>query len=1237
LSLEACMAIAYHRGIATSNFKARFPKLRGSMLAVGAGASEVEPLLHNLKGGRVVMACINSPSSITASGDEDAIIELQGRVERKLLFNRKLRVDMAYHSHHMELMANDYLASLQDIEPRSSSGPRYFSSVTGVEVDGPHLHASYWVDNLTSTVQFTQALHNMCLSINEGSSPQYENNILIELGPHSALEGPIKQTLNGSSSLMSKIKYASTLVRNKDAVETMQQLGAVLCTEGLHLNFAAVNFPRSKDTTTGILTDLPRYPWQHTTRHWHESRIADNHRFVRQWPRNDILGALADDSNDLEPRWRNIIRLEDMPWLRDHQIQSKIVFPMAGYVTMAMEASFQRAMARNIKFNKFEFREISANRALIIEESTEIETMITLRPYNEGTKRSTDSWDEFRIFAWTSSNGWVEHCRGMVGVQKEKPINAVDGQRQIDAERQLIKSQAAIINEICTEVVNIDKLAANLLNLGVHYGPAFQGFVGCRTGDQFAVAEVKIADTASMMPKNFEPELIMHPATLDLIIQILWPLIGAGKSGWDNLYMPSGFKRLSISSNVVKSPGSRLRVYGTSPKISPVAIKPLELNVFATEESNPDHACVILEGYTITPVYHDTTNINSASIRGLCFKMDWVHIKDNELTQPLEALDLDTAIICNDLKEDYLSSRLCHSLRNLTNRGPLVTTLSKVEPEAKVYIVLADLNSSILSNTTPELFESIKKLVEAARGIIWVVQGAYKESNMPNGNMAIGLARTIRAETELKFATLDLDPRRKIDSPDPSKHIIDVFQSVFASRSLNGECEMEFMERNGLLYIPKVVADAEMNKFIHQQVQVSEPILQPFIQKDRPLKMKIGNPGLLDTLHFINDYTLSTSLPDDFVKIEVKAIGLNFKDVMIAMGQLANEHIGMECSGIITEVGRGVSSFQAGDRVCAISEGSFASYIRCNSTSVALLEDNLSFELAATIPLIWTTAYYSLIEVGRLEKGESVLIHAAAGGVGQAAIILAQMRQADIFVTVGSLEKKSYLMKQYNIPEERIFFSRDTSFSNQIKAATRDRGVDVVLNSLAGDALLATWQCLASFGRFIEIGKRDIVGNTRLEMATFARNVTFTSVDLSVVLLERPLLMKRLLSDVFTLYRQGIVKPITPLSIFPISDVESGFRSLQSGKSLGKIAITIGEAEQVKVGIDDILSNFIMHLQTFHRLNLPKFQIRYCKLMHRILLSVAQVGLGEASLDGWLSKEQNILFSHHALREWPTT
>jgi NADPH:quinone reductase-like Zn-dependent oxidoreductase len=225
----------------------------------------------------------------------------------------------------------------------------------------------------------------------------------------------------------------------------------------------------------------------------------------------------------------------------------------------------------------------------------------------------------------------------------------------------------------------------------------------------------------------------------------------------------------------------------------------------------------------------------------------------------------------------------------------------------------------------------------------------------------------------------------------------------------------------------------------------------------------------------------------------------------------------------------------------------------------------MTFEVAATVPVVFATAYYALFDLGRLQEDERVLIHAGAGGVGQSAIMLAQMIGAEIFVTVGSVEKKQFLMAQYGIPEDHILYSRDTSFARGIKRATNGEGVDVVVNSLAGDLLRETWECLAPFGRFVEIGKADITKNTRLDMLPFEYNVSFASVDLTKVAARKPKLMRRLLDNVTQLMGKGAVKPISPVTAYRISELETAFRTLQTGKAMGKIVVVPHPEDQVKV------------------------------------------------------------------------
>jgi NADPH:quinone reductase-like Zn-dependent oxidoreductase len=253
-------------------------------------------------------------------------------------------------------------------------------------------------------------------------------------------------------------------------------------------------------------------------------------------------------------------------------------------------------------------------------------------------------------------------------------------------------------------------------------------------------------------------------------------------------------------------------------------------------------------------------------------------------------------------------------------------------------------------------------------------------------------------------------------------------------------------------------------------------------------------------------------LPDDHVEIEVRAVGLNFRDVLICMGEISDNYLGNECAGVVTKVGAAVRHLQVGDRVNAWCLGSFSTSVRNPADCVERIPDSMSFATAASLPAVYVTAYYGLIYLARLRAGESVLIHAAAGGVGQAAIQFAKMIGAEIFVTVGTMEKKGHLIAAYGIAEDHIFASRDLTFASGIMRVTGGRGVDVVLNSLAGEALKATWRCIALFGRFIEIGKKDIEANSRLDMAPFV-NVTLASVDISIILRQNRKLAAELFSE----------------------------------------------------------------------------------------------------------------------------
>lgn len=326
-NLEGAMALAYHRGQMTSLLKSSFPALKGTMIAVGTSREAVQPMLKTLPGYATV-ACVNSPSSVTVSGDVSAIDELQKILQDKQIFNRRLKIDVAYHSEHMKKVAKAYLAAIEYIQPSMSAKASFYSSVHGRLVESSEIGPAYWVANLTSPVLFPDALAKIV------SDDEIRPNLLIELGPHSAMKGPIMETLKSLGPTATKIGYTHTILRNEDAAQSvLNGAAAAAYVRGAVLNMVEVNFPKTGAVNRWFLSNLPPYPWQHGTRYWHSPRISQKH-MVRDGARNDVLGVLANYSNDLEPTWRNIIRLDEIPYLRDHKMQGLPVYPMAGFVSL---------------------------------------------------------------------------------------------------------------------------------------------------------------------------------------------------------------------------------------------------------------------------------------------------------------------------------------------------------------------------------------------------------------------------------------------------------------------------------------------------------------------------------------------------------------------------------------------------------------------------------------------------------------------------------------------------------------------------------------------------------------------------------------------------------------------------------------------------------------------------------------------------------------------------------------
>lgn len=507
------------------------------------------------------------------------------------------------------------------------------------------------------------------------------------------------------------------------------------------------------------------------------------------------------------------------------------------------------------------------------------------------------------------------------------------------------------------------------------------------------------------------------------------------------------------------------------------------------------------------------------------------------------------AVILAPSKSSTAAQNFAREIENLLNDlGFSTSTEISVSADidaSTTYVSLLELEKPLLEDLSEAEFDGVRTLMLNSERLLWVTQGAN-----PSFGLIDGFARVIRSEyASAKIQVLHLMSPGTEHGP------------ALASRILLSPTEdSEFMEIGGLLKVSRIYRNLNEDNHIRHHLLDSTRVMSLPTDPDAPaLKLAVGKPGLLNTLQFVPDEAMeSTPLGDDEVELQVMASGINFRDIMGSMGLLPVSGLGQEASGIVVRAGKlGAANLKTGDRVSTLTVGgTHATKIRCHYRVAQKIPDNLSFEEAAGIPVVHCTAYYALVKLAKLQRGQSVLIHAAVGGTGQAAVQLAKHLGLTVYATVGTDEKRQLLMKQYGIPEEHIFNSRDTSFVKGIERITNGRGVDCVLNSLSGELLRQSFGCLATFGTFIEIGLRDITDNMRLDMRPFRKSTTFSFINMVTFLQENPDAMGEILQEVFDLLSQGILKPAYPVTVYPVGKVEDAFRVMQQGKHLGKMILS---------------------------------------------------------------------------------
>ncbi|KAK8028300.1 polyketide synthase [Apiospora marii] len=565
LSFKTACAVAYFRGQAAALLSSRYVG-KGAMLALGVDLEEATDLINEHSGGAYsTIAAINSPQSVTISGDLPAIQSIQKAAGEQGLFSRRLKVDIAYHSRHMESVADCYLETIRpfcdgglaDQSARETSFPTFVSSVTGQTEDTAAGGAEYWVQNLVRPVRFCDAIQQVVMPNGKDmiSSKGTAANVVIEIGPHSALKNPIKQTIEltrpqkAGSQQTIPITYLPSLIRDTDGDEALLDLARSLFTLGSHINLGEVNGTPVKTAT--VLDDLPAYAWDRSTSYKIESRSNHEKLFPGE-PYNSLVGRLLSSNGGKERAYRQVFTLDEMPWIRDHAVAGAVVFPMTGYIACAIEAARKTS---SVPAAAFVVRDFYIKERMEIQEEQAIDMVTKLKPAVTGASNvSQTAWD-FEISTWDDATGWTIHSHGSVQPETKSMTADTIG---LETSLSLVNTTGEIIEHDLTNYYKEASVRAT------RFGPTFQNSVRFFSGKGYTVLEHKLRDLGNASevpgsPNSVDSPVTVDPPTLDGFLQGGAPL-QITEDGRLPAQMPNYISRFRVSNTIPSTPGQRFDI-----------------------------------------------------------------------------------------------------------------------------------------------------------------------------------------------------------------------------------------------------------------------------------------------------------------------------------------------------------------------------------------------------------------------------------------------------------------------------------------------------------------------------------------------------------------------------------------------------------------------------------------------------------------------------------------------------
>lgn len=1082
----------------------------GEMTAVAAPASTVSAWIERMAPGAVHVAGINSSRGCTIAGDPEQLARIEALANQRLIRWRRLGLAYAFHTPAMEVIEHELRGALGDLAPGASRIP-FHSAVTGERCAGERLDAAYWWRNVREPVRFADAVESLL-----GSGV----DVLVEVGAHPILAGYVRDAMRERRQ---EGLVIPTGQRDRDDHRDLNETIGATWLSGADCDLTRW-FPRRAP-----FVPLPSYPWQ---RRLHRpvatgeaTGSLDRHRV------HPLLGYRLPTPSTA---WENQLDAGRVPWLDEHRVDDSNAFPAAGFVEVVLAAAAR----------------VRADEPFVEIADVEILTPLVLDDANAHTLRSSiDSrLGTVRITGrrHASLDPWVDHVRARVA---EEPSDVG------------FEVMVPPPPERAPDFGRQDLLAATRAG-GLDYGPTFRRIErGWREGDRaIGIFEHGLDGR----------EYLLHPGELDSALQLVIMLLAeAPVRPRDRVYLPTRFERIRVRRDGGPPAYVETRLRRRSPRsivldvtiagadhrplalLSGVRLRAIELRRRAAPRI--DHVVEHL-----VPVSGaGATDATVGAARDHAGRQ-WLILSDassRALSEHLLAelaarghdphiLDVgDAERIAAGLSATPAPDEILH-LHGLTESrgGPApapaagqTADMSIARAVARCAAVARAVGAAAAAGATPRHW-----LVTHRASAAFPAHASGDELvQVPPDVSTWGFGRSLLNE-------LGAGRVRLVD-------VATTTPSGAATGALLDELLAPSPEW-------ELLVDAQGSRSAPRMQVIAPPEPDRTTQSEDIFELGFERPGQLADLRWQRREPVPPA--GDKVEVDVHATGLNFRDVMYALGMLQDEALengfggptlGLEFAGRVIRTGEAVDDLSPGDAVVGFGPASFATRALAPRRAIARVPRGMDLTEAASIPSAFFTAYYALHHLARLQRGERVLIHGAAGGVGMAAVQIAQWLGAEIHATASTPEKHEVLRA---LGVEHLYDSRSLRFADEIRASSPGgRGVDVVLNSLAGEAIRRNLQVLEPMGRFLELGKRDFYADTPIGLRPFRNNISYFGVDVDQLMVERPELTGRLFAEMLALFEQGALRPL-PVTRFHAEQVEEAFRHMQQARHVGKIVVT---------------------------------------------------------------------------------